>query len=75
MDREGPNGNIYALSPKCKHLGCVRELGAGRTGTERYFCPCHGARYTIDGKKLAVASAPLDEYEVNSRRFRVSRSD
>ena len=29
-----------------------------------YVCPCHDAHYTKDGKNLAVAPNPLDEYEV-----------
>ncbi|GLX68957.1 ubiquinol-cytochrome c reductase iron-sulfur subunit [Paenibacillus glycanilyticus] len=55
------NGQIFALSPVCKHLGCT--IGWNTLGQHEYNCPCHGARYTVDGKNLAVAPNPLDEYE------------
>ncbi|WP_336771871.1 ubiquinol-cytochrome c reductase iron-sulfur subunit [Paenibacillus sp. MMO-58] len=56
------NNQIFALSPVCKHLGCT--IGWNTLGHHEYDCPCHGARYTVDGKNLAVAPHPLDEYEV-----------
>lgn len=60
----GADGNIYALSPKCKHLGCTVSWAPEGRAPNEFFCPCHGARYSIDGKELAIASAPLDEYQV-----------
>lgn len=57
-------GNIFALSPICKHLGCTINWNTQEQFPNEYFCPCHGARYTKDGESLAVAPAPLDEYEV-----------
>lgn len=56
------NNEIFALSPVCKHLGCT--IGWNTKGKNEYDCPCHDARYTKDGKNLAVAPNPLDEYEV-----------
>ncbi|MBB6674118.1 ubiquinol-cytochrome c reductase iron-sulfur subunit [Cohnella nanjingensis] len=56
-------GKIFALSPVCKHLGCTISWG-GEEAPNLYHCPCHGARYTKDGKQLKVAPKPLDEYEV-----------
>lgn len=58
------SGNIFALSPVCKHLGCTVNWNSNEEYPNQYFCPCHGAHYTKDGKQLAVASAPLDEYSV-----------
>ncbi|CAM3395540.1 ubiquinol-cytochrome c reductase iron-sulfur subunit [Marinicrinis lubricantis] len=58
------NGNIFALSPVCKHLGCTVNWNGNPDYQNQYYCPCHGAHYTVDGKQLAVASAPLDEYTV-----------
>lgn len=55
------NNQIFALSPVCKHLGCT--IGWNTLGKHEYDCPCHGARYTVEGKNLAVAPNPLDEYE------------
>lgn len=56
---------IYALSPICKHLGCTVNWNSHNDN--QYFCPCHDAKYSIDGKNLKVAPAPLDEYEVEVR--------
>lgn len=54
-------GEIFALSPVCKHLGCTVNWGAD---ANQYICPCHDARYSLDGNNLTIASAPLDEYAV-----------
>lgn len=62
--RKDESGNIYALSPICKHLGCTVGWNTNESFPEQYHCPCHGAHYTKEGKQLAVASAPLDEYKV-----------
>ena len=58
------NNKIFALSPICKHLGCTITWNTKEEHPDQYFCPCHGARYTKDGKDLAVASIPLDQYDV-----------
>lgn len=58
------DGTIFALSPVCKHLGCAVDWNTNAQYQNQYFCPCHGAHYTKDGKNLAVAPNPLDEYEV-----------
>ncbi|TVY04586.1 ubiquinol-cytochrome c reductase iron-sulfur subunit [Cohnella terricola] len=62
---KGDDGKIFALSPVCKHLGCMVSWG-GEEAPNEYHCPCHGARYTKDGKNLKVAPKPLDEYEVKT---------
>jgi glycine/D-amino acid oxidase-like deaminating enzyme/nitrite reductase/ring-hydroxylating ferredoxin subunit len=42
-------GNIHALSPVCTHAACIVNWnGAEKT----WDCPCHGARYDIDGQVL-----------------------
>ncbi|NCD68339.1 FAD-dependent oxidoreductase [Mucilaginibacter agri] len=42
-------GTIHALSPVCTHAGCV----VGWNNEEKSWdCPCHGARFDIDGKVL-----------------------
>lgn len=58
------DGTVFALSPVCKHLGCTVNWNGSPDLPEQYFCPCHGAHYTKDGKSLAVAPSPLDEFEV-----------
>lgn len=62
--RKNENGKIYALSPICKHLGCTIGWNNDKNFPDEYHCPCHGAHYTKEGKQLAVASKPLDEYKV-----------
>lgn len=61
---KGKDGKIFALNPTCKHLGCIVDWNNNPEYKDQYFCPCHGAHYTADGKNLAVSPAPLDEYAV-----------
>lgn len=61
--RKDEGGNIYALSPICKHLGCTVGWNNDKAFPDEYHCPCHGARYTKLGKQLAVAAKPLDQYK------------
>ncbi|UHA72982.1 QcrA and Rieske domain-containing protein [Paenibacillus sp. 481] len=62
--RKDENNNIYALSPICKHLGCTVDWNGSASHKDQYFCQCHGAHYTKDGKQQAVALAPLDDYNI-----------
>ncbi len=42
-------GSIHALSPICTHVGCeVKWNNAELT----WDCPCHGARYSYDGRVM-----------------------
>ena len=42
-------GSIHALSPTCTHVGCeVKWNNAELT----WDCPCHGARYSYDGRVM-----------------------
>jgi len=59
--RKDESGNVLALSPVCKHLGCTVNFVQA---DNQYECPCHGAHYTNEGKNLKVAPLPLDEYTV-----------
>jgi Rieske Fe-S protein len=64
--RGGPPG-VHAVSAVCTHLGCTVRAealpqpetmevgGAPMRVTHRFACPCHGSRYTGDGK---VVSGP-----------------
>jgi glycine/D-amino acid oxidase-like deaminating enzyme/nitrite reductase/ring-hydroxylating ferredoxin subunit len=48
------SGNLHALNPVCTHMKCnVAWNNAERS----WDCPCHGARYDIDGK---VLTGPAD---------------
>jgi menaquinol-cytochrome c reductase iron-sulfur subunit len=57
---------IVALSPVCKHLGCMVNWGENSEYPDQFFCPCHGGRYEKNGKNIAGTPplGPLDEYEV-----------
>lgn len=42
-------GKIHALSPVCTHAGCIVSWNKAE---KSWDCPCHGARYDIDGTVL-----------------------
>lgn len=43
------DGIIHALNPICTHIGCVVNWNPEE---KSWDCPCHGARFGIDGKVL-----------------------
>ncbi|MFD1038677.1 ubiquinol-cytochrome c reductase iron-sulfur subunit [Virgibacillus byunsanensis] len=59
------NDEILALSPICKHLGCVVSWEGSEEYPNEFFCPCHDGRYYKDGTNVPNTPplAPLDEYE------------
>ncbi|MGG1659674.1 ubiquinol-cytochrome c reductase iron-sulfur subunit [Brevibacillus sp. NRS-1366] len=58
-------GEILALSPICKHLGCTVNWNESPDHPNQYFCPCHLGRYSINGEHIlgTPPTASLDEYE------------
>ncbi|SFA98628.1 MULTISPECIES: ubiquinol-cytochrome c reductase iron-sulfur subunit [unclassified Bacillus (in: firmicutes)] len=58
------NGKIVALSPVCKHLGCVVDWNTDKANPNQFFCPCHFGRYTKDGTNVpgTPPMKPLDVY-------------
>jgi glycine/D-amino acid oxidase-like deaminating enzyme/nitrite reductase/ring-hydroxylating ferredoxin subunit len=55
------DGGIHALNPTCTHAGCIVSWN----GEEKSWdCPCHGARFDIDGSVLTgpatKALQPID---------------
>ncbi|GAA4708901.1 ubiquinol-cytochrome c reductase iron-sulfur subunit [Brevibacillus fulvus] len=58
-------GEILALSPICKHLGCTVNWNDNPDYPNEYYCPCHGGRYNINGQQYigTPPTKPLDEYE------------
>ena len=53
-------GTLVALQKKCPHLGCMVDLGKGELD-----CPCHGARFTLDGHLISgPAPTGLKAYKV-----------
>jgi glycine/D-amino acid oxidase-like deaminating enzyme/nitrite reductase/ring-hydroxylating ferredoxin subunit len=43
------SGRIHALNPVCTHAKCVVDWN---NAERSWDCPCHGARYDIDGKVI-----------------------
>ncbi|AKP47568.1 MULTISPECIES: ubiquinol-cytochrome c reductase iron-sulfur subunit [Bacillus] len=60
------NGDIVALSPICKHLGCTVNWNANKSHPNMFFCPCHGGLYHKNGKNVpgTPPTKPLDVYPV-----------
>lgn len=59
-----PDGVVHAVSPICTHLRCVVAFDAEQTG---WRCPCHGSRFTVDGKVLrGPAKQPLEPRSVDA---------
>lgn len=44
-----PEGSFHTLSPVCTHAKCIVSWNAEE---KSWDCPCHGARYDIDGNVL-----------------------
>ena len=43
------DGSLTAVSPVCRHVGCLVSFN---TAERSWDCPCHGSRYTLDGKVI-----------------------
>jgi len=56
---------IVALSPICKHLGCVVSWEGSEDFPNEFYCPCHDGRYYKDGTNVPGTPPlePLDVYE------------
>ena len=51
---------FVALEKKCPHLGCMVDLVEGEL-----LCPCHGAKFTLDGTLISGPSPRgLKQFEV-----------
>lgn len=52
-----PEGELFAVSPVCTHLGCKVHWNSVETSWD---CPCHGSRFRVDGTVIeGPALAPL----------------
>ncbi len=67
------DGEIVALSPICKHLGCTVDWGTNPSHPDEFYCPCHAGRYYKDGVNVPGTApiAPLDVYEMEIRDGKV----
>lgn len=59
------NDDILALSPICKHLGCVVSWEGSDQYPDQFYCPCHDGRYYKDGTNVpgTPPTASLDRYD------------
>jgi glycine/D-amino acid oxidase-like deaminating enzyme/nitrite reductase/ring-hydroxylating ferredoxin subunit len=56
------DGKLHTLNPVCTHAGCIVNWN----GEEKSWdCPCHGARYDIDGQVL-TGPATKDLFKINT---------
>lgn len=62
-------GKIMALSPVCKHLGCVVNWNSDKKNPNKFFCPCHYGLYEKDGMNVPGTPplAPLDVYPTKEK--------
>jgi nitrite reductase/ring-hydroxylating ferredoxin subunit len=57
------DGRLHVVSGRCTHLGC---LVAWNAAERTWDCPCHGSRYTYEGKVIqgpAVKNLPPKELD------------
>ena len=58
-----PDGEVFAVSPVCTHLGCKVHWNSVETSWD---CPCHGSRFRPDGTVIeGPAIAPLKRKHLN----------
>ncbi|MBW2022844.1 MAG: Rieske (2Fe-2S) protein [Deltaproteobacteria bacterium] len=58
------------MSARCTHLGCMVDTRQG----EELVCPCHGSRYSMDGKVLtgpATRNLARLRYRIDSKEKRI----
>jgi glycine/D-amino acid oxidase-like deaminating enzyme/nitrite reductase/ring-hydroxylating ferredoxin subunit len=57
------SGNIHAINPTCTHMKCSV---AWNSAEQSWDCPCHGARYSAQGKVITgPASKDLEVIELH----------
>lgn len=59
------NGEVFALSPVCKHLGCTVQWDTSEKYPNHFFCPCHDGLYDSEGINIpnTPPQGPLDVYQ------------
>lgn len=58
------DGGYAAVSPVCKHLGCIVDIEG-----QRLVCPCHGSTYDRHGSVLrGPTTQPLDVFPTTVTR-------
>ena len=62
-------GEIVALSPVCKHLGCTVNWEGSEKNPDMFFCPCHNGLVHKGWQKRSrhTARGPLDAYPIREK--------
>lgn len=69
IHRLGAGKGIIALSRVCTHLGCLVYFDEGE---QKIICPCHAAKFTIEGHVLSgPAPKPLESIPLRVEAERV----
>jgi len=63
------NGNIYTVSVRCPHLGCQLSWNPDERSWD---CPCHGSRFTYEGKRI---DGPAEENDISRMTSITGKSD
>ncbi|MFQ5585198.1 MAG: ubiquinol-cytochrome c reductase iron-sulfur subunit [Calditrichia bacterium] len=61
---------LTILSAKCTHLGCTID----RRDSDSLICPCHGSRYSFNGKVLkgpALKNLQTLNYKIDSENRKI----
>ena len=60
------DGDLHEVSARCTHMGCIVAFNdAERT----WDCPCHGSRFSVDGRVLqGPATADLEQIAERAQR-------
>lgn len=59
--RDPATGDLHQVSAVCSHLGCIVDWNAAE---KSWDCPCHGARFDVNGKVLhgpAVSDLEIEQ--------------
>jgi len=57
-------GKLYAVSPVCPHMKCTVQWNQAE---QSWDCPCHGARYAVNGRVLnGPSTADLEPIELST---------
>jgi menaquinol-cytochrome c reductase iron-sulfur subunit len=70
LRRTGPH-DVVAFQEDCPHAGCdLKHEPAAGDQPPMFLCPCHGASFDLDGKRLqedSPSARDLDELDVDIR--------